>query len=225
MWNSMKYFIALLVILTLDSFIVNSQTRFELGIKPTQFLFKDFEGNFAIDYKRTLVGVILSYRPATQDSGEVKGGGSGTAGGYDLQNMYNNIYRAYTAGLYQKTYFTRDTRFFFETDLFYRNWNFKNKPAEYRNVEAYRFKGMRTENVNVYGLKLLVGQTFKFNRNNKLKPFIDLYTGLGIRYKQSVYITTKGFIYDIYFDYKKDVFNAILPSFHFGIKAGLLRSK
>lgn len=202
-----------------------AQRVYETGIKPTEFVFLNFETNFAIGNKKTRYGIFLSYRPSTQDAGLVKGVGTGATGGYG-QPHFNKLYSSYTLGLYQKTYLNKALDLFLETDIFYRNWNFEKKSAEYRNVESYRFKGLRTENVDVYGLKLLFGKTLLLTqKEKKFKPYLDVFIGAGIRYKEETYETFNGYVYDTYYDYKKDKFYYTWPTPQLGVKLGLLRAR
>ena len=201
------------------------QPVIEFGIKPTEIAFLNFETNFAIGNDKHRYGLILSFRPSTQDSGLIKGAGSGAAGGYGHAH-YNRLYTSYTLGCYQKHYFRKADDIFFETDIFYRNWNFKNKPAEFTNAEGYRFKGVRTENVNVYALKLLIGKTLFLSRSrHRFSTFLDYYIGAGIRYKEETYETFNGFVNDIYYTYWKDRFNHIWVTPQLGIKLGLIKKK
>jgi hypothetical protein len=204
---------------------VHAQKRFEIAVKPTQFLFNDFELNAGMGSKRKLIGFILSYHPATSDSGIISGAGDRFGGGYTLQNMYNRFYKGYTIGIYRKVNMVSPASVFVETDLFYRNWNFKNKKAEYPSTEGYRFKGTRSENVDVFVFKLLIGKSFSFSKNKPLNLYIDAFTGVGIRYKQSIFETTNGEVMDRYYDYKKDIFREILPSLHLGIKTGIMKRR
>jgi hypothetical protein len=214
--------ITMIVLLT-ATVNVHAQKRFEVGIKPSQFFFKDFEINAGLGSKRKVIGLILSYRPSTNSSGVVTGAGDGVAGGYTLQNMYNPLYTGYTIGVYRKVNMVSPASLFVETDLFYRNWNYKNKDAEYRSTEGYRFRGNRSENVDVFAFKFLLGNTFRFNKKKPVNIYIDGFTGVGIRYKRSEFETRNGEVMEIYYDYKKDIFREILPSVHFGIKTGIMK--
>lgn len=169
-------------------------------------LWSNFEVNFAMGNKKVRHGIFLSYRPSTQDSGLVKSFGSGAFGGYD-QNFANKLSTSYTLGIYQKTYVNKAATVFLEGDAFYRNWSFKNRFAEFKNVEGYRFKGMRTEDVDVWCVKLLIGETFLLTKNQRgLSPYVDMCIGLSVRYKDETYETFNGFVYDTYYTYKKDKF-------------------
>lgn len=220
-----RYLILTIAFLNLIFLQGKSQPVIEFGIKPTEFALLNFETNFAIGSKKTRYGIILSYRPATRDSGLIKDIGSGAAGGYG-QNHFNKLYTSYTLGLYHKTYLNKKLNLFLEPDIFYRNWKFEKKPAEYHNAEGYRFKGLRTENVDVFCLKILFGKTFLLShKEKKFKPFIDIYAGAGIRYKTETYETFNGYVYDVFYTYKKDRFYYTWPSAQLGVKLGLLKKK
>jgi hypothetical protein len=218
----MQRFSLLVIVLSFSSQHAISQRVVEVGIKPTEFIFRNFEANAAIGNKKARYGIFLSYRPSTQSAGEVKGFGSGAAGGYG-HNHFNKLYNSYTVGLYQKTYLNKELTFFFEGDVFYRNWSFKDKQAIYKNAEGYRFDGTRTENVDVYGLKLLIGQTiFLSPKKNKRRFYLDVYGGLGVRHKKEMYETVDGYVYDDYYAYKKDEFSTTPIGIQGGVKLGLL---
>jgi hypothetical protein len=215
-------FLLILTICILFFLHGRSQRVIEFGIKPTEFVFNNFEVNAAIGNKKARYGIFLSYRPSTQHSGEVKSFGSGAAGGYG-QAHFNKLYNSYTVGLYQKTYLNKALDFYVETDIFYRNWSFKKKPAKFDNVEGYRFDGMRTENIDVYGLKALLGHTFMLTRKeNRIRWYLDLYGGLGLRRQDQTFETYDGYVNDIYYDYKKDIFHYTTPSVQGGVKLGLM---
>lgn len=200
-----------------------SQNIIEIGIKPSEFLLQNFETNFAIGNKNLRLGFYLSYRPSTQESGEVKAIGTGIAGTYG-QSFNNKFYTSYTLGIYQKTYIKKG--FFLEADLFYRNWSFKNKYVEFYNIEGYEFQGIRTENIDVFGLKLLIGKTLILSKKEKkVKPYIDVYIGGGIRRKTSTYKTFNGYINEVYYEYKKEHFTDWFPTPQVGVKLGLILAK
>lgn len=218
----MKRFLLVVTIFSFSFLHAQSQRVLEVGIKPTEAAFLNFEANAAIGNQKARYGIFLSYRPSTQSSGEVKSSGSGSAGGYGHPH-YNKLYNSYTVGFYQKTYVNKELTTFLEADVFYRNWSFKNKQALFKNAEGYRFDGTRTENVDVYGLKLLLGRTvFLSSKENKHRFYLDIYGGLGIRHKQETYETVDGYVYDEYYAYKKDKFNSTPVGVQGGVKFGLL---
>ncbi len=82
--------------------------------------------------------------------------------------------------------------------------------------------GIRTERQNVYGTKILFGNTFLFNPNKKINPLIDIYLGVGLRYKMCKFETFDGtFQGQYYSSYDLENKNLWLPSLHLGLKVGL----
>ena len=150
------------------------------------------------------------------------------AGGYGYRCI-NWLYTSYTIGLYNKVYLGKALTTFLETDVFYRNWHFDKKPAEFHDAEKtpLDFNGVRTENVDVYGLKLLIGQTFLFKSKEQkgFKPYLDIYAGAGIRYQEETYQTFNGYVGDIFYTYKIDKFFHVWPTPQLGLKLGLLKKK
>jgi hypothetical protein len=224
----MKRTMLTLTICSLTFLQGKAQQVIEFGIKPTEFAFLNFETNFAIGNKKARYGIFLSYRPSTQDSGLVRSGGSGAAGGYGHRYL-NRLYTSYTLGVYNKAYVNKALTVFIEMDIFYRNWQFDRKPAEFNGSEKTRFnfKGIRTENVDVYGLKLLFGKTFLIanTKGKGFKPFLDVYAGAGIRYQEETFETFNGYVGDTFYAYKKDRFYHVWPTPQLGVKLGLLKTR
>jgi len=197
------------------------QATFRIMTIPSQFVVLDFPIVVEKIFKRHSVGLLMSYRPSTQDSGEIKGGGAGIGGDYIYQNFQNKMNNAVTVGLNTKYYMPQWYNLFFEADVFYRYWWFENKDCYYENVEGYRFNGIRTEHQNVYGLKTLIGRSFELKSNAKVKFLLDIYGGIGIRYRDYVYETVDGMVNEQYYPYLKETGSDVTPSLQFGIKVGV----
>jgi hypothetical protein len=218
----------ILILALLLPFEAICQRVVEVSIKPIQFAFLNFETHIGIGTTKTRYGLFVSFRPSTQDSGLVKSGGVGMAGGYG-HRYANWLYASYTIGLYNKVYFNKTLTTFFESDIFFRNWHFDKKPAEFHDVEKrlFEFKGIRTENVDVYGIKLLAGRTlfFKANKKKQTKPFVDIYGGIGIRYQEETFETFNGYVADTFYTYKIDKFYHVWLTPQFELKIGLIKMK
>lgn len=202
------------------------QKVFEAGIKPTECAFLNFETHIGIGTATTRYGLLLSYRPSTQESGAaIPQFWNGAGGDYD-RRFANKLYTSYTLGLYGKRYFgTSDL--FLQADAFYRNWHFDKKHAEYDNVERAlsSYNGTRTENVNVYCMKLLFGRTFYAKVTNSSRLYMDLYAGVGARYQQETYETFDGTVGSTYYSYKKDEHHYFWPTPQCGIMIGIVHGK
>lgn len=196
------------------------QARFRIMTTPTEFIGLNFPLTIEKIVGRHAFALTLAYRPSTQSSGEVQGG-KGSMGGYDIQNFTNYLYNAVTIGIGTKYYIPQWYNFFFETDVFYRHWWFDDKYASYPNVEGYRFNGRRTESQNVYGIKLLGGRSFEIKSNSRIKFVVDIYAGLGLRYRTHVYETFDGTVNDTYYLYLKETGNDFYPTPQFGLKVGM----
>jgi hypothetical protein len=218
----MQRFSLLVIVLSFSFQHAISQRVVEIGVKPTEAAFLNFEANAGIGNKKARYGIFLSYRPDTQNSGEIKSRGTGAAGGYGKPH-YNKLYSSYTVGLYHKRYLNKYSTTFLEADVFYRNWSFKNKQASFEDGRGYWFDGTRTENIDVYGLKLLLGETiFLSPKKHKRRFYLDVYGGLGVRHRKETYETFDGYVNDVFYTYKKDVFSNTPIGIQGGVKLGLL---
>jgi hypothetical protein len=217
-----RHIVVTFPLLLLFVFKSQSQRVIEFGIKPTEWAFRNFEAYAGTGTKNLRYGLILSFRPATKNSGTVPSGGSGMAGGYGHRYL-NRLYTSYTLGVYHKRYIGATKTGFIEADIFYRNWHFSHKQARF-DEDKYSFDGERTERINVYGLKLLAGQTFMLSKRAAgYNLYLDIYLGAGIRYQDGTYETFNGLVNEIYYDYKKEHISKLWPTPQFGIKVGLLK--
>lgn len=218
-----KIFFYLLFFSTFHALETHAQRRIEIAVKPLEFALLNFELNVGIGNDRVRYGAYFGYRPSTQESGELRTIGHGSMGGYGSSNAFNRMYTSYTLGLYQKTYLLKKQMIYAELEVYYRNWNFSDKYAYFENVEGYSFDGIRTENVNVYGLKLVGGKTIYLTRKDKkLKPYLDVYAGLGFRHQDNTYETQNGTVDEAYYVYKKDHTSYNYPTPQVGLKLGLM---
>jgi hypothetical protein len=196
----------------------------ELSIKPSEIIFLNFETHIGIGSPKFQYGLLLSYRPSTQDSGVALKAGAGQSYG---QRCQNRLYTSYTIGLYDKFYVNKSMKFFIQNEVFYRDWFFNKKYAEYSNVEKTleEYKGLRTENINVYCLKALLGYTvlFKAKQERKIKFYMDLFAGIGIRDQEGTYETYNGTVANVYYTYKKDKDHYVWVTPQFGINIGICR--
>jgi len=223
----MKIFIFSLLFFTfLHAFPISAQPTIEISAKPLEFALLHFELHAAIGNERARYGAYFGYRPATQEEGALTTLGHGAYGGYGSSNAFNRMYNSYTIGVYYKRYLLQKQKIYAELDVYYHNWNFEDKYASFENVEGYSFDGVRTENVNVYGLKLVGGKTiYLTKKDKKIKPYIEVYAGLGLRHRDETYGTKNGTVNEAYYVYKKDHFSYNYPTPQAGLKLGLMITK
>ena len=195
--------------------------KYRIMTIPTQFVVNDYNLGVERVFKRNTLGFQLGFRPATQFSGEVKSIIHGLYGDYSNQNFVNKLYNGFTFGLNSKYYLTSQNRFYVEALIFYRYWWFNNKNCYLNSVEEGSFSGTRTESQNVFGLKVLFGRSFQIRTSFKLKPILDLYCGVGVRYKSYVFDTYNGTVGDIYYTYNQEAYQYWVPSIQGGIKIGV----
>jgi len=200
-----------------------------MGIKPSELLFRNIETNFGFGNTRYRFGIILSYRPPYADSAVLSSGEGGMPkpSGYGTLNYENPVYHSYAVGFYYKRYSKKHPSEFNEVDVFYRNWHCNKEHVSYSEWgHKNDFNGTRTDNVNVYGIKLLTGETFqlaKKSASRKVRPYFDIYGGVGLRYRSEYYQTFNGVVDGVYYSYLQQHDHAIWPSLHAGIRIGLLK--
>jgi len=191
----MKKIILTVILLSLYCTNSNGQDTCRLNYRittiPFQYLFNDYSFTFEKVYSnRRTLGLTLGFKPSTQNEGEITT--HGILGNYSFENYFNPFYNAITIGLNSKYYFSKYNNLFVDGNIFYGLWWFDKKNCSYNNIEDDVWSGIRTEKQNVYGLKLLLGNTFQIRTNIKIKPIIDLYCGVGFRYKTCKFETFNG---------------------------------
>lgn len=195
---------------------------YRIQIKPTQWLLRDFQFSLERVKNKYCYGATLGYRPSFQQSGEVVGG-SGLLGSYSIQNWNNGLYEAVTGELNGKIYPFDDFEFFIETVFFYRFWWFDKKMASYDNVEniSLDFNGLRTERVHVFGLKCLVGFSTNFNSGSRFSCNLDVFGGLGFRYRNLWYHTQNLNSNGTFSEPTIQKMKYWVPSLQLGLKVGI----
>lgn len=202
--------------------IFAQEKHLEISLKPIDVLYKDFTLYTGFGNDNYRVGVITGFRPSTQKDGEVINNIVGLGGSYHNSRHFNDLYNAYTIGFYFKRLLF-NSPIFFESNYFYRHWYFHDKQASFDNVEGYRFNATRTESTKVHCIKLLLGKTFVRQTDKKLKPYIDIYAGVGLRTIRMNYQTYNGTVNDINHNYLEENISQNWITPHLSIKIGLTK--
>lgn len=196
--------------------------RWKITTKPTEILFGNIPITVERVFARRTLGITASYRPAYQNGGEVAAISTGMFGDYQYQYAANKIVEGLYVSVNSKQYVSKRIRnFYIDPELFYRRWWCDDKMAIFKNVEGYRFDAIRTESVNVYGLKVLAGYSFVLGRRKKPAIVVDAYGGLGVRYKSWVWDSKDGTVLNTYYVDRTDEGHLILPSVQLGVQFGL----
>lgn len=201
--------------------IFSQTSGWEITTKPIAYLINHYELSVGYQHNKSVFSVYGEYRPRLASTGPVSVGGSGFLGFYD-QPYSNPLYKSYGIGLRCKRYFYQ--AFYYGLEMYYRNWNFEKIYNEYSNVESIRmnFDGVRSENVNVFGSKLLIGYSLVlFPKWNNGSPFFDVYLGMGIRRRKITYETFKGTVQGQYYDYLRELSVKTPFTPQFGISVGM----
>jgi hypothetical protein len=219
----------ILTVILLGLYCTNSngqdtcRSNYRITTIPFQYLFNDYSFTFEKVYSnRRTLGLTLGFRPSTKNGGDLDFHTMGLMGYYQDQNFWNPLYNAITIGINSKHYFSKYNNRFIEGNIFYRLWWFDNKNCSYNNVEDESWSGIRTERQNVYGLKLLFGNSIIIRTKIKIKPIIDIYYGVGLRYKTCKFETFNGtFDKLLFLPYNLETKNYWAPSVHLGLRVGL----
>ena len=224
-YRKMKRIILTFILLGLYCTNSNAQDTCRLDYRittiPFQYLFNDYAFTFEKVYSnRRTLGLTLGFRPSTKNEGELIT--YGMAGNYSFGNYFNPFYNAFTIGLNSKYYYSKYNNRFIEGNIFYRFWWFDKKNCYSTNVEEGVWSGIRTERQNVYGMKILFGKTITIRTNIKIKPIIDIYYGVGLRYKTCRFETFNATLEHYYFIPNiLEIKSYLSPSIHFGLRVGL----
>lgn len=203
----------------------NRVKGYRILITPTQFFFYDFPISYEKIIGKFNLGISASYKKSTRNSGEIEPDGSMCGYSYGLYPISNPFYDGANFELNAKYYHRKRRDFFIEVVLFTSYYWFDNKYTKCNNVEGYSFDGLRTESQELYGFKLLVGQTESIYKKNKHAIVFEYFAGLGLRYTSKHYSTQFGTVNEKYYDYKYDEFNYYYPVMHTGLKIGYMKLK
>lgn len=224
----MRKYIIVFAILICNLNIAKSQdtlrVKYRITTIPFQYIFNDYSFTFEKLYKNRLtLGLTLGYRPSTQKGGKLEFRTTGMFSDYTYQNYWNRLYNATTVGINSKYYLSRFNAQYIEGYLFYRLWWFDKKDFTYQGQDDdIYWSGIRTEKQQIYGMKLLMGQTLQLKSQQKIRRIIELYYGVGFRYKTCRFETENGTFYNSQFlPYKLEIQKFWTPTFHLGLKVGI----
>ncbi|NOU45891.1 MAG: hypothetical protein HOO86_02375 [Bacteroidales bacterium] len=198
-------------------------------ILPTQLFFSEIILTYEQFIKeRISISYSLGYKIPTGEGNTLEPFGSGLFADYELSFMFNEFSNAVYVSLSPSYYFGSHCKYFVQCEFFTRFYWFDDKRLSFDNVENYWFNSIRSERVNVTGIKALAGLNSKFSISKTMFFTIRFYGGIGVRYKNYYYENIDNIVMDpklgeIIYPYEEERGHVFLPSFHFGLKIGIAK--
>lgn len=194
--------------------------KFSVAAQPMQILFGEIPVSLSRNYLRHSFGLQLAYR----------------IGGLSLDNAvgyyigYKNRYltamsKAATIGLSSRYYTSSKRRGYWEAQIFFRRWWFRNKFYEAGHPKD-RYRNISSLDMEVWGAKILYGKTVYYKTKNRNDFFVNCYIGLGFRRYWSIEKGLKSEFYNgsgswsRYFEFSEFNGDKILVSPQLGFSVG-----
>ena len=155
----------------------NSMGKYTLSTQPLQFLFKELPIVFQRNYKNASIGMLLAYRFDSKLSRNP----APLVSYYLEESRYAAPrYKAITIGLSGKYYLWKGEMKFIEGQIFYRNWWFRDRYYE-EIIKTQITYAIASYDAEVWGGKILVGETINFSKNKKSNFVLTYFLGIGLR--------------------------------------------
>lgn len=192
------------------TFTTQELGKYRITLQPLQLLVHEASINVERLWGRRSFGILAAYKP--------KGGREFTPDVYD-DTYPGDEFKGITLGVNSKYYFSKTKRWFYEGQLFYRDWLRTYDYAHY-NTQAQFIEYDMSQKFRVYGLKVLLGYSTTFVHSGRVRPLLTLYTGAGFRARQEHHL--QAYKVDGVPDpaYDKKEWKA-LPSVHLGLTLGV----
>lgn len=217
----MKYIKTFALLLLIKSSLAQDSLQYRVFFTPSYLIFNELRVGIDIQKNRNMLSLGFAYRPDTDGGGELDGICIGMCEDYWFQKPANFFYKMFFTSISYKIFPKTMNHTYYEAQLFYKHWWFEDKYVKYDGNVGYGFDGLRDERENVFGLKILMGYIKYWRNDKKLKPFIDVYGGIGIRYKDMSYFTHQGTVNEVYYENYQENFSFIMPSIHINFRTGI----
>ncbi|MCF8372793.1 MAG: hypothetical protein K9H64_14305 [Bacteroidales bacterium] len=201
-----------------------------LYFSPIQLVFPEiiltyehfYDGNKSLSYS-------LGYKIPVGKGNTIEPFGGGLYAVYEYQYLFNKFSNAIYASLAPTYYFRPNRKHFVKCELFNRYYWFDNKRLSFDNVETDKFNSIRSERVNVTGIKMLAGVNSNIFSGKSTCLNVKFYSGFGIRYKVYQYENVDNIISDgiggeVVIPYEKELGSLFILSFHLGLKIGIAKN-
>ncbi len=223
----------LLLILSVSATAQDSTVIYRISTLPSQYLFYEYRLTFEKQFNKYMLGVTFGYRSRPSNDIDInyttighRIGGDFFRPGYYAAGLYNDHYSGVLLAASGKRLFGKQKRAYIELNFFYRHLGFVKDYVEYEyyNYTAgadHSFNGVRSENLDVYCLRVLMGYSALLAPGKRVSPTLDFYWGLGLRHKAYYFETFNGNVNRQYYDYHRQRGGVSIPSLHLGVKLGL----
>jgi len=170
---------------------------------------------------RVSFGLHAGYRPTFGDRTNIREM-VGLFSGHTLNNHFNGVYQAVTAGPIIRYHLGKDRRGFLEMELLYRHWWYHRRYVAFDGWSS-QFEGIRTERQNVYAVKLLWGgySLTRLRVGPGGRVLFEGFGGIGWRWKDMAWTMHEGTLNGEDMVEVSGGRSWWLPSAHMGIRVGV----
>jgi hypothetical protein len=221
----MKRIVALLTYLTMQVGMAQSRMSVaparKLTVQPLQLLFWEAVAGYEWPlHRRVGFQVSAGYRWHNPAADPTYATGVGLASDYNTKQMLNPHHQALKMAFGPVFYLNDRRSVYLQSEYFFRHWWLTNTRIQ---VDNYRlphtsFDLLRTERVNVYGLKALVGVNGHVSRlTEDTNLTYSVFAGIGFRVKTYWYEGRDGTVGGVPIDYQFEQGMGYLPTLHAGV--------
>ncbi len=228
----MKKIILLIILFSLYlPFIFAQDPPSKATYRITTPVFQDMQFYYTLTFEKVLkkktIGASLGVKPSTQQSGEASFK-TGPFAPYQTSNFGNKLYSSVTIDVFMKFYFGEKQQSYLMPDVYYRLWWFDSKDCSFSGTGGtrehhydYSYDGIRSEQQQQFGLKILYGRTYKLNKDGKIRPILEPNAGVGLFVRSYKFQTYQGTVNNVYYDYHQEVDIGLYPSLHLNLNIGV----
>ena len=226
------FLVTVLLTLTLSVFGQDSENKSQPGnglyILPTQLIFPEVLLTYEQFIRpRVSISYSLGYKLPVGKGDKLQTVGSGMFADYE----YGYIFNEYSGGIYVSlapSFYDKWRKFYFQPELFYRSYRMNDKRLSYNNIEGGSYNSLRSEKIDVIGLKLLMGFNNMIALTDRTAINIKAFGGLGIRVKSYSYQNIDNQVIQpddqvVIVPFEEESGNLVVLSFQLGVKIGVSR--
>ena len=232
-------FIALFLVIihSLNSFAQKDysekpQAKNGFYFQPTQLVLPEIIMTFEHFIKPTIsLSYSAGYKIPTGDGSTLQPFGPRPLWKYEYQYAPNRFLSGIFISVAPSFYMSNKTKFFLSPELLYRHYYLDNKRLQFDNEElGYKYNSIRSEKINVLGIKLLAGFNNLIRFSEKWALNIKTFSGIGVRYKWYYYqnidnIVENPFGGEKLVPFEEESGDMFAPSFHLSVKLGIVRTE